>query len=116
MSASQGPALSAIAFQLAASLEAYEHGVTKLVAAPADLELYQEVSSQVNRMRLYAAALPALAGAWVEVLIRHFELTHGIWRLQKGDPLAADLADLHARLQAAVRRLSGQALRLLPSA
>jgi hypothetical protein len=115
MSAPQYQALSAIAFQLAATLEAYDEGVAAMVAAPMDAELYRRVSGQVDQMRMYSAALPTLSGAWVEVLIRHFELTHGLWRAQR-EPESVALPELHAQLRDAVRRLSDRCRQLIPSA
>ena len=115
MSAPQSQALSAVAFQLAATLDAYEEGVVAMLAAPVDADLYRRVSSQVDQMRMYAAALPSLSGAWVEVLIRHFELTHGLWRAQL-EPDAVHLPELHAQLREAIRRLSRRCVQLMPAA
>jgi hypothetical protein len=115
MSVSQAPALSAIAFQLAAALDAYEQDVELLVHGPLDLEMYQRVSRQMDQMRQYAAALPTVSVAWVEVLIRHFELTQGLWSIQAGKD-AADLPRLQSRLQDAVRRLSNHCTQLMPKA
>lgn len=116
MSASQGLALSAIAFQLAATLEIYDEHVARLLRAPLDLELYRRASADVDQMRMYAASLPTLSVPWVEVLIRHFELTHGLWRAQRDASCAADLPHLHANLREAVRGLSAHCVRLMPAA
>lgn len=116
MSASQAPALSAIAFQLAATLDAYEQDVAALVRAPLDTEAYHRVSRHMDQMRMYAAALPLVSVAWVEVMIRHFELTHGIWRMHKDGADAADLRALHGQLREAVRGLARKCVQLMPSA
>jgi hypothetical protein len=113
MSASQGSALSAIAFQLAAALEAYEADVATLLRAPLDPELYQRVSRHVDNMRMYSGALPALSVAWVEVLIRHFELTHGLWRVQQGVADQAVMQGHHEHLRAAIARLRQLCLRAI---
>jgi hypothetical protein len=115
MSASQNLALSAIAFQFAATLENYQADVAGLLEGPFDPECYRRVSGHVDRMRMYAAALPPVSVAWVEVLIRHFELTHGLWRLQR-DPGAVDLPQLHAQLEQAVQRLSRKCAGLMATA
>ncbi|MEJ5988563.1 hypothetical protein WG902_01090 [Ramlibacter sp. PS3R-8] len=115
MSAPQSQALSAIAFQLAATLEAYDEAVVAMLAAPLDPDLYRRVSAQIDQMRMYAAALPTLSGAWVEVLIRHFELTHGLWRAQR-EPEAVALQELHAQLRDSVQRLSKRCFQLMPAA
>ena len=116
MSASAAPELSAIAFQLAAALDAYEQDVAQLARGPFDVDVYQRVSGHMDRMRMYAASLPSVSGAWGEVLIRHFELTHGIWRLQKDAATAGELAHLHAQLREAVRRLAQRCVQLIPNA
>ncbi|WP_299760984.1 hypothetical protein [Ramlibacter sp.] len=115
MSASQASAQSAIAFQLIASLEAYEADVGQLLGLPGDPEHYRRVGRHVDDMRMYVSTFPTLAVAWVEVLIRHFELTHGLWRLQQSaEP--ADLAAPHQQLLAAVARLRQLCLRVIASA
>lgn len=115
MSASQGPALTAVAFQLAAALEMYQQEVAGMVAAPQDAEQYQRVSRRMDEMRMYAAALPAVSVAWVELMIRHFELTHGLWRAQQ-DGGATDLRPQQAQLAEAVLRLSRKCGQLVPAA
>ncbi|MCC2676214.1 MAG: hypothetical protein K0R58_3161 [Ramlibacter sp.] len=115
MSASQVHAFSAIAFQLAATLETYEADVAAMVKAPLDAELYRHVSAHVDQMRMYAAALPPLSVAWVEVMIRHFELTHGMWRSQR-EPGSVQLGPLQDQLLDATRRLSRRCVQLMPSA
>lgn len=116
MSAHQEPALTAVTFQLLARAEAYEADVTRLVAGRLDLDLYQRASGHMDEMRLYAASLPQLAAAWVEVMIRHFELTHGLWRQGQGS--AEVLHGPLAQLLGAVHRLQEQCRQslLAPSA
>lgn len=116
MSVSQGAALSAIAFQFAATLDAYEQDVAKMMAVPFDPERYRRVSAHMDAMRMYAAELPPLSVAWVEVMIRHFELTHGLWRAQKGGDASVDLRHLHAQLHEAVQRLARKCVQLMPGA
>lgn len=112
MSGSQASALSAIALQLVAAIERYEQDIGRLVAAPADMALYQRTGIHVDELRMYVGAFPSLSVAWVEVLIRHFELTHGIWR-QRQAPTPAGLAAQEANLRAAVQRLHQLGLRLV---
>jgi hypothetical protein len=116
MSVSQGHALSAIAFQLAAALESYEEHVDSMLRGPFDSDLYQQVSRDIDAMRMYAAALPQVSVAWVEVLIRHFELTHALWRLQHDGSASAELETLRENLAEAVHRLSRKCAQLMPSA
>jgi len=116
MSAFDAPAFSAIAFQLAATLESYDENVSALVRTPLDPELYRVVSKQMDDMRMYAASLPPVSVAWVEVMIRHFELTHGMWRQQQDGCNDEELKQLRAQLRGAVERLSRQCVQLMPSA
>lgn len=116
MAACDRPALSAVAFQLAAALDAYERDVARLVRGPFDMDAYQRASRHMDQMRLYAATLPMVSVAWVEVMIRHFELTHGMWRLQKNPADPVDLQLLHERLRDALQRLSRKCVQLMPSA
>jgi hypothetical protein len=60
--------------------------------------------------------LPSVSVAWVEVLIRHFELTHALWRLQHDGSASVELVALRKNLFAAVHRLSHQCTQLMPSA
>lgn len=117
MSASHVPALSAIAFQLAAALDAYEQDVAVLVRVGFDPDVYQRASRRMDEMRLYAASLPSVSVAWVEVMIRHFELLHGIWNgVQDPARNPAELQALHAELRGAVQRLSRKCVQLMPCA
>jgi hypothetical protein len=86
-----------------------------MLGAPRDAAQYRRVSGHIDNMRLYASALPDVSVAWVEVLIRHFELTHGLWRGQQA-PGGVDLRALQAQLLDAVRRLSRKCAQLMPSA
>lgn len=116
MSAPQAHALSAIAFQLAAALETYEGDVAKMVRAPRDPHLYRRVSRAMDEMRMYAAALPTVSVAWAEVLIRHFELTHAMWRSQQEGGAPAEQQALQAQLHDAIRQLSRKCVQLMPTA
>lgn len=116
MSAPQFHAHSAIAFQLAATLETYQADVCRLLEGPFDPERYRRVSGHIDQMRMYAAGLPPVSVAWVEVLIRHFELTHGLWRGYRQAGELVELPALHARLLEAVQRLSRKCVLLMPAA
>ncbi|QJW84222.1 hypothetical protein HK414_11375 [Ramlibacter terrae] len=63
---------------------------------------------------MYAGAFPSLSVAWVEVLIRHFELTHGQWR-QQHSPTPDGLAMQEQSLRAAITRLHQLGLRAVAS-
>ena len=56
-----------------------------------------------------------LSGAWVEVLIRHFELTHGLFRAHQQGASGIDLPRLQGELRGAVERLSQRCLQLVPA-
>ena len=116
MSASDAHVLSAIAFQLAAAVDTYDEDISELVESGFDPELYRRVSRHMDQMRMYAAALPPISVPWVEVMIRHFELTHGVWRLQQHGAEAAELRAVHQQLQQALQRLSRVCAQLMPAA
>jgi hypothetical protein len=113
MSASQAPAITAIAFQLAAAVDAYEADLDRLVTHGADPEHHHRVSGHMDRMRMYAVSLPVVSVAWVEVLIRHFEITQALWRLQKGDATLDDVRALRGSQREATARLRQQCMHLL---
>ena len=115
MSASQSQALDAIAFQLAAALEKYDHDAGTMVETWLDMDLYRQVSDEVEQIRMYSAALPQLSVQWVELLIAHAELVHSLWRLRFRE-LDADrdrLAEVRRRHGDCVRTLHARCLRVL---
>jgi hypothetical protein len=115
MSASHGPALDAITFQLAAALENYELHVGQMVDTWLDMELYRTVSDEIEQIRMYSAALPQLSVHWVELLIAHAELVHCLWKMQYGTDAAAKehLEGLRRRHADAAASLRKRCLRLL---
>lgn len=123
MSASQAPALDAIALQLAAALDPYDRDAAAMVAGWPDMDLYRSVGEQVEKIRMYSNALPAAGVQWVELLIAHAELMHLLWQGQSGgtaDGLAQVAArrDRHAACVLALRhrclQLVGRHNSLLP--
>lgn len=115
MTASHAPLLDAIAFQLAAALERYEQDVGALTRSWLDMDLYREVSEQVDQIRLYSASLPQLSVPWVELLIAHAELIHQMWRAQNARAVPGEdtFAQTHERHARAVRTLHQGCLCLL---
>jgi hypothetical protein len=115
MSAFEACALTAIALQFASALDTYERDVEAMVAQRLDPELYHRVSGHMDEMREYASSMPRLSAAWVEVMIRHFELTHGLWREQQREADRAEIRQLSEKQACAVRRLRQQVLQVLAS-
>jgi hypothetical protein len=108
MSAYHAPALDAIALQLVGALEKYEADVVAMTDSWQDFELYNTVSTQLDQIRMYSSALPEVRVQWVELLIAHAELIHGMWRAQYGrqaDPAEKTITvrDHHAAAVAALR-------------
>ena len=85
MSAPHAPPLDAVAFQLATVLDAYDQHVRVMIDTWLDMDLYSEVSDEVEQIRTLSAAFPQLGTAWVELLIAHAELIHSLWRLRFRD-------------------------------
>lgn len=109
MSASQAPALDAIALQLAAALDSYDRDAAAMVAGWPDMELYRSVGEQVEKIRMYGNALPAAGVQWVELLIAHAELLHLLWAVQSGGTAgeraqASALRERHADCVLALRQ------------
>jgi hypothetical protein len=105
--------MAAIASQLAGALDAYESEVASMAARPEDLGAYRQVSERMDQMRLYAGALPELSVPWAELLIRHFEFTHGVWQLQQQKIKADALEALRAQHHAAVVSVSARLRQLV---
>jgi len=108
MSGSQALALDAVALQLRAALDQYEADVNGMVDEWLDMERYHAVSEQIERIRQYSAALPALRVQWMELLIAHAELVHSLWRrrFQEVDAdrqLLAQSRERHARCVQSLR-------------
>lgn len=85
MSAPQSRALDAIALQLAAALDRYDQDVGRMMESWPDLDLYREVSDQIERIRMFSSALPEARVQWVELLVAHAELIHFLWREKYGE-------------------------------
>lgn len=108
MSASEGRALDAIAFQLLAALEEYDQDTARMIAAWPELELYRSVSDQVEKIRLYCSSMPEAAVQSLELLIAHAELVHLLWRAEYGGDRKSleaidGVRDHHADCVAALR-------------
>ena len=115
MSASHAPAADTIAFQLAAALDSYEEDVAAMMGPRLDMDLYRQVSEEVDRIRLHAEALPSLNAHWVELLIAHTELVHCLWRNHYGHETALPGAveAVRAHHSGCIAALRGRCLRLL---
>jgi hypothetical protein len=113
MSIAQGSALIAIGMQLVEKLDGYEVDLDRLLLAPHDPELYRQISHSVDHMRMLSATLPKLSVCWVELLIRHFELTHGLWRIQQGSEQPGAMEPLREQAQHAARRLRERCLEVV---
>jgi hypothetical protein len=115
MSAFEAPAVDAIVLQLASALDGYERDVERMVETWLDMELYSQVSDEIEQIRVFAAALPQLSVPWVELLIAHAELVHSLWRLRfrEQEIDRAMLEEVRTRHAACVALLRARCLRLL---
>jgi hypothetical protein len=112
MSAAQSEAYVAIASQLSAALDDYALSVEHMVNQPLDAFAYGATSRQIDTLRLYAASLPAVSVQWVEVLIRHFEVTHCAWQVQSGKQSKDRLVQVHSQHREAVEALRRKSVSL----
>jgi hypothetical protein len=95
MSAHPQAQLDAIALQLAAAVESYEHQVEALLAAWPDMERYRTVTESIEDIRRYAAVLPTVSVQFVALLIAHTDLVHALWK-QTNDAAGRDSGALQA--------------------
>ncbi len=113
MSASQASAATAIAFQLIAALDRYKAEVEQLAALRVDPEAYHQLRLSLDEMRRYAVELPSLSIAWVELLIRHFELAHALWKRQQGGTEQDAFAALQESHRNCLETLRARCVRIL---
>ncbi|HEY8357619.1 MAG TPA: hypothetical protein VIL30_09180 [Ramlibacter sp.] len=114
MSASHTPALDAVTFQLAATLDRYELEFDALVRNWPEMEMYTVVSARVDELRMYSAALPELSMQYVSLLIAHAELVHGLWKTGSGGGYPPEaLAEAREEHRAAIAEMRRRCLRLL---
>jgi hypothetical protein len=116
MTASAAPILDAIAFQLAAALDKYDQDSEKLICGWLDMDLYREVSEQIDHIRMYSSALPEARVQWVELLIAHSELVHSLWRTEYGKVAQGEgqsVADVRARHADCIAALRNRCVRLI---
>ena len=113
MSASNAPTLQALASQLLAMLESYEHEVALMVSSWPDAQPYLAAGRKMDQIRDLGSCLQGLHGAWAELLIAHAELVQALVR--GGDhPDADTIAPLRRRHALATQQLRSRVLWLLP--
>ena len=107
MSAPPTHALSAIVFQLVATLERYELDVDALLSRWPDTAGYDATRKHMDNVQMFSSSVPSVAVAAVGLLIAHSELMFTLWR---ADPKAIQRSDaLHQARRG--HRESVQALR-----
>ncbi len=110
MSAFPRPALSAIAFQLAGALEAYQADFDRLLAGQCSLEHCKHVSRQLDEVLMLKGALPQLSVQMVELLVCHTELMQAIWGVVR--MTADEKVDLVTRHRESTAAMRSKCLRL----
>lgn len=70
---------TAIAFQLAAQLDAYEHELGQVTLDGDDAELHARLAGLFDEMQAYAGSLPELSVSWLALMISRAEFTHHLW-------------------------------------
>lgn len=111
--------IGTIAFHLLATLDEYEQGIDRLVTRGWDPDLYGSTSLLFDQMKNYVAAFPKLSGAWVELLIRRFEMTALMWAAIKQGPdhegVNTDLFEVHRQHNEAIGVLRSRARSFVPT-
>lgn len=114
MTGSECQSMHAAATEVEAALDVYEHDVRKLVLTWLDMDLYHEVSAEIDAVRAACARMPELATSWVALLVSHADLVHCLWRSsQPGERVSRE--ELQRRLEEHVdclRELADRSRRL----
>jgi hypothetical protein len=106
MSASQGTALDAVAFQIASTVERYEADVAALVGGWPSTEPYEAVNRHMDEIRMMSASQRELAVPFVTLLIAQAELVHCLWKREQAPECGpGDLQRCHAAVVDACRDL-----------
>jgi hypothetical protein len=103
--------LSAIAFKVAAILEAYQLQIERLAADWLNRPLYRAVTAQLDEISNLLGAFPQLAVDMVEVVVCHVKLLH----LLQANGARAEVSQLQSRQLEAVATMRRKTLRLLCS-
>ena len=114
MSASDGALLAATAMRVAGNLARYERHVRRLVASWLDMDLYLNVSQEIDEIRHDCVQVPQLSLPWTALLISHADLVHALWRsgeAHRGGPTEEVALQLQEHL-AGIDRLARQCLRV----
>ena len=86
MSVSHSAVLRVTALQAAAALGRYERHVRTLADTWLDMDLYTEVSEEIDEIKNYCAGMPEVTVAWSGLMVSHAELIHALWQAaQDGD-------------------------------
>lgn len=85
MSASHFPVLRVTALQAAAALALYERHVHSLAASWLDMELYEQVSREIDEIKLFCAAIPDVNVPWSALLVSHTEMVRALWEGGRSD-------------------------------
>ena len=110
-----GASPTAIAFQLAATLEAYEQDAFRLEDAGPDQALWAEVDAEMDRIRSFCAAFPSLDRASTTLFVLHEKWLQALRLAAAGSSPEAKhhLAELRGAHAQSVSRLRGQCLQRL---
>ena len=114
MSASHSAVLHVTALQAAAALARYEGHVRALAGTWLDMELYEQVSGEIDEIKAFCAGMPQVTVAWSALLVSHAELIHALWKdAHMAHPAGTEPADrLLAEHIACIRVLSWRCLRV----
>lgn len=114
MSASSLPATRTVASQLAQALARYQNDLDQMVESWMDREYQHTVAAELHDIRMMKGALPQLSDEMAEVLMRHVELVHSVWKAQiRPSPDATcEMKRLRQRHRAAVEAMGRKCVEL----
>jgi hypothetical protein len=101
------PTLRSSPFDLVTAIDAYEISSTLLVARWLDMELYADVSRQIDAIRERGVSEPSLTVFALQLVIAHSELVSTLWQNASVGVCPTMLKEVQARHAHAIRALRG---------
>lgn len=101
------------AFHLMSALDAYELGSLRLVETWLDMDVYADVSGQIDAIREHGVTSPALTVLSLQLVIAHSELVSTMWQNSSVGVAPAKVREVTERHTLAIDAVRVAAARLL---